>query len=64
MSRLIGKDIRQTTVIVECAEKAEILPAIVQYGKVGIALKSYDEAIEREADRLLNRPSDPPEYHF
>ncbi len=64
MIRLIGKDINGKTIIVKCEDQKAVARAKREYAKRGIALRSYDAAIKREANRLVNRPDEQPEYKF
>ena len=64
--KLIGKDIVGKNVILECDDKNEVARAKRAYAKIGVALESYDKAIQAEAERLLlpddDRPA--PKYRF
>lgn len=66
MKKLIGKDINGKSIIVECKDKNAVARAKREYAKAGIALESYDKAIQEEAERLLlpddERPA--PKYRF
>lgn len=54
MIKLIGKDILNRNVIVECEDKNAVARTKRAYAKAGIALSSYDAYVKREAKRLLD----------
>jgi hypothetical protein len=62
--KLIGKNIVNETIIVECEDHSAEMKARHAFGKAGIALELLDKAIKEEADRLVNRPDDKPKYRF